>query len=108
MIRIAIADDHELVRAGFQRVLERHPDMKVVGLAASGSEVAPLLREHEVDVLLLDISMPGPSFLTLMEQVQAQWPDVVVLVLSMHPEKTWAVRALRAGAAGYITKQRPA
>jgi DNA-binding NarL/FixJ family response regulator len=105
MIRLLMADDHPIVRAGLQRIVAEHPDMQVVGEAASGEELLQLLGRVEADVLLLDISMPGPPFLDLLRSVRDEWQQLRVLVLSTHPEDQYAVRALRSGAAGYLTKE---
>jgi DNA-binding NarL/FixJ family response regulator len=104
VIRILIADDHSMVREGLRRIVEGHPDMEIVLEAADGGEVLDSLRSAEVDVLLLDISMPGPGFLETMDQVRKDYPEVRVLVVSMHPEERWATRAFQSGAAGYLTK----
>ena len=104
MIRILIADDHSMVREGLRRIVEGHSDMEIVLEAADGGEVLDALRSAEVDVLLLDISMPGPGFLETMDRVRKDHPEVRVLVVSMHPEERWATRAFQSGAAGYLTK----
>jgi DNA-binding NarL/FixJ family response regulator len=99
-----IADDHALIREGVRRVIEQQPGMEVVAEAQSGDEVLALVETHEIDILVLDISMPGPGFLSTLERVRSLRPRLPVLVLSVYPEKDWAVRALRAGAAGYLSK----
>jgi DNA-binding NarL/FixJ family response regulator len=104
MIRLVMADDHEMVREGFRRIVEAHPDMEIVAEAADGDEVMGVLEKSRPDVLLLDVSMPGPGFLRVMELVTKKYPDLPVLVVSMHAEEHWAVQALKAGAAGYLTK----
>ncbi len=104
MIRLLIADDHPIVRAGLRRIAADHPGITVVGEAASAAEVLERVIETPSDVVLLDVSMPGPSFIEVLQQVRKEHPSVKVLVLSVHPEDQWAVRALRAGAAGYLTK----
>ena len=104
MIRLLIADDHPVVREGLRRIVADHPELEVVGEAVSGDEVLTLLRRLPADVVLLDIAMPGPGFLQVLEHVRAEHPGVAVLVLSVHPEDQYAVRALRSGAAGYLTK----
>lgn len=106
MIKLLIADDHPIVREGLKRIVAECPDMTVVSEAGDGDELLELLRGSAVDVLLLDISMPGPEFLELMRQLREEWPSVRVLVLSTHPEDQYAVRSLRAGAAGYLSKDR--
>lgn len=104
MIRVAIADDHMLVRRGLADLLRDTPDLKVTGEAGSGDETLALLRSERVDVLVLDLNMPGPSGLDLIKGIRAEFDDVPVLVLSAHPEDQYAVRVVRAGAAGYLTK----
>lgn len=104
MIGILIADDHEVVREGVRRISDHHPDIKVVAEAGHGDEIMPLLEANDIAVLIMDISMPGPGFLSVMEQVKAVRPDLPVLVLSMYSEDEWARRALRAGASGYVAK----
>ena len=106
MIRALIADDHPLVRAGIRRTLEEAGDMSVAGEAASGEEILQLLRRQEAEVLLLDVFMPGMGFLELLRRVRAEHPALPTLVVSMQPEDQCAVRAFRAGAAGYLNKAR--
>ena len=106
MIRLVIADDHPIVRQGLHRIVEEHADMQVVAEAVDGDEVVRVLESSSADVLLLDISMPGPPFLDLLGRLRRDWPGVAVLVLSAHAEEQYAIRALRAGAAGYLTKER--
>jgi two-component system invasion response regulator UvrY len=104
MIRLLIADDHPVVREGLRRIVADRPELEVVGEAVNGDEVLTLLRRLPADVVLLDIAMPGPGFLQVLEHLRAEHPRVAVLVLSVHPEDQYAVRALRSGAAGYLTK----
>lgn len=104
MIRLLIADDHPIVRQGLRQIAADQPGISVVGEAASADEALARLGEVPVDVMLLDVSMPGPGFIEVLQQVRRDHPTVKVLVLSVHPEDQWAVRALRAGAAGYLTK----
>lgn len=104
MIRLLVADDHPVVREGLRRIVTDHPGLLVAGEAVDGDQVLSTLRRVAVDVVLLDISMPGPGFLQVLERVRAEHPRLPVLVLSVHPEDQYAVRALRAGAAGYLTK----
>ena len=105
MIRIVIADDHAIVREGLKQVLGAAGDMTVTGEAQNGSEVMQRVRADEFDVLLLDMSMPGKSGIELIKQVHNEKPKLRILVLSMHEEEQYAVRALKAGAAGYLTKE---
>lgn len=106
MIRLLIADDHPIVREGLRRIVAEHPDMHLVNEAVDGQEVMVKLEAADVDVLLLDVNMPGPGFLNTLRRVTSEMPDVRVLVLSVHPEDQFGVRSLRAGAAGYLTKER--
>ncbi|MCC6195853.1 MAG: response regulator transcription factor [Burkholderiales bacterium] len=104
MIRVVIADDHTILREGLRQLLGSSPDIEVAGEAADGHEVMARVREATFDVLLLDMSMPGKSGIELIKQVKAERPKLRVLVLSMHEEAQYAVRALKAGASGYLTK----
>jgi DNA-binding NarL/FixJ family response regulator len=105
MIRIVVADDHTIVREGLKQLLAAAGDMEVVGEAQNGHEVVERVRSLEFDLLLLDMSMPGKSGIELIKQVHAEKPKLRILVLSMHEEHQYAVRAIRAGAAGYLTKE---
>jgi len=108
MIRLVIADDHQMVREGFRRIVEAHPDMEIVAEASTGEELMGKLAAARPDVLLLDISMPGPGFLQLMQSITTDFPKIQILVVSMHAEEHWAIQALKAGAAGYLTKSHSA
>jgi DNA-binding NarL/FixJ family response regulator len=105
MIRIVVADDHTIVRDGLKQILAAATDFSVVGEAQNGHEVIARVRELDFDVLLLDMSMPGKSGTELIKQVHAEKPKLRILVLSMHEEEQYAVRAIKAGAAGYLTKE---
>lgn len=105
MIRVVIADDHTLMREGLQRILEGAPDIVVVGEAVDGFETITLARRGGFDLLLLDMSMPGKSGVELIRQVKEVMPKLPILVLTMHEEEQYAVRAIRAGARGYLTKE---
>ncbi len=105
MINIVIADDHALVREGLKRIVSDIADMRVCGEAANGSEVMQRVRELSFDVLMLDLSMPGRSGMELIKLVHAEKPLLRILVLSMHQELQYAVRAIKAGASGYLTKE---
>lgn len=105
MIRIVLADDHALVREGLKRIVADAPDFSVVGEAADGTEVMRAVRELEFDVLVLDLSMPGRSGMELIKLVKAEKPRLRILVLSMHQETQYAVRAIKSGASGYLTKE---
>ncbi|MGH7506946.1 MAG: response regulator [Longimicrobiales bacterium] len=104
MIRLLIADDHQLVREGLRRLVAEQPDIQVVGEASTGDQVLLAIESSNVDVLLLDVSMPGPPAITILETLRQRIPPVYTVVLSMHPEEQYAVRLLRAGAAAYLTK----
>ncbi|NLP60606.1 response regulator [Paraburkholderia sacchari] len=104
MMRIMIADDHAIIRDGLKRILSTVPDMEVAAEAVDGTDVVEQLRSTAIDVLLLDMSMPGKSGIALIQQIKASHPALPVLVLSMYRESQYAVQAIRAGAAGYLTK----
>lgn len=104
MIRVAIADDHTIVREGLKQLLSATSDLEIVGEARDGHEALKLVVEKAVDVLLVDLSMPGRSGVELIKQAKAERPKLRILVLSMHAERQYAVRAIRAGASGYLTK----
>lgn len=105
MIRLLIADDHAIVRDGLKQILAEVPDVQVVDEAADGHEVLRKIRENRYDVLLTDMSMPGKSGLELIKQVKLEAPKLSILVLSMHREEQYAVRAFRVGASGYLSKE---
>ena len=104
MIRILVADDHTVVRQGVKQILADEKDMAVIDEAQDGAETLEKVLKQNFDVVLLDISMPGRSGLEVLEDIKDQRPKLAVLILSMHPEEQYAVRALRAGASGYLTK----
>jgi DNA-binding NarL/FixJ family response regulator len=104
MIRILVADDHTVVREGIKQILAGQDDMIVEDEAASGQEVLQKVTQKNYDLILLDISMPGRSGLEILDDLKTLHPKIPVLILSMHPEEQYAVRTLRAGAAGYLTK----
>jgi len=103
---VVIADDHPVVRAGLRQIVTGQPDFHVAGEAADGDGVLAVLAGTPADVLLLDPAMPGAPFPGLLKHVLARYPTLRVLVMSMHPEDQFAGRALREGAAGYLTKER--
>jgi DNA-binding NarL/FixJ family response regulator len=105
MIRLVIADDHAIVREGLKRIVGAAADLDVVGEAADGAQVMQTVREKEFDVLVLDLSMPGRSGMELIKWVKAEKPKLRILVLSMHQELQYAVRAIKSGASGYLTKE---
>jgi len=106
-IHILIADDHPIFRQGLAHAFSRTPDLVVAGEADNGHDVLSRIRENRYDVVLLDISMPGPNGLETLKQLKVEYPRLPVLVLSMYPENRYAVRFLRAGASGYLTKDNP-
>ncbi len=105
MIRLLVADDHAIVRKGIEQIIEETDDIRVADQAGSGQEVLEKVMKHEYDVVLLDISMPGRDGLEILKEVKSQRPKLNVLMLSMYPEEQYAVRALRSGASGYLTKE---
>jgi DNA-binding NarL/FixJ family response regulator len=105
MIRVVIVDDHAILRRGLTQIIEESGDMKVVGEAETSAAAMRLLRENPCDVVLLDISLPDRNGIETLKLIRKEAPSLRVLILSMHPENQYAVRALKAGAAGYLTKQ---
>lgn len=104
MIRVLIGDDHALIREGFKKILKMETDIDVSGEAANAAEVLSLVEQHAFDVVVLDISMPGRSGIEIISDIKRLNPKLAVLILSMHPEQRFAIRSLKAGADGYITK----
>ncbi len=107
MIDLIIADDHTIMREGLKRLFELDKDIRITGEAANGTQTLEQLRNLSVDLLLLDISMPGISGEALISRIHHQYPELPILVLSMHCDPQLAIRVLRAGATGYITKSQP-
>jgi DNA-binding NarL/FixJ family response regulator len=105
MVRILIADDHAIVREGLKQIVSETADMTIAGEASTGQEVIEKVRKNKYDVVVLDISIPGRDGLDILKQIKKEKPHLPVLVLTMHPEKQYAVRALNLGAAGYLTKE---
>ena len=105
MIRVLVADDHAVVRRGVIQILSEESDILVAGEASSGQEALQAVQQHRYEVVLLDISLPDRNGLEVLSQLQALNPDLRVLILSVYPEEQYAVRALKAGAAGYLTKE---
>ena len=104
MIRIAIVDDHALVRAGLRQFLGEQVDFRIVAECASAREVMDVVRQELADVILLDISMPGQSGVDALQAIKARAPDLAVLILSSFPEEHYATTLLRQGASGYLAK----
>lgn len=105
MIKILVVDDHTIVREGLKKILVDTPDMVVADEVSNGQEVIKKVGNNDYDLILLDISLPGRSGLDVLKQLKCTKPKLPILMLSMHPEKQYAVRSLRAGASGYLTKQ---
>jgi DNA-binding NarL/FixJ family response regulator len=105
MIRVLIADDHPVVRMGMKHVLEKADDIVITDEAENGAEVLNKVSKNNYDVVLLDISMPGRDGLDVLRQLKEEKPDLPVLILSMYPEKQYAIRVLKTGASGYLAKK---
>ena len=105
MIRVGIVDDHAIVRSGLKQFFADQVDLRVVGEAANGREAIDLVREHDMDVLVMDLSMPGQSGLDALAMIRAKAPDVGVLILSGYPEEHYAMNLIRQGASGYLNKE---
>ena len=105
MLRILVADDHEIVRKGLVKVLSETLQPIKVDEARNGQEAMSLILKSEYDLALVDITMPGKSGLDVLKEIKQHRPKLPVLILSMHPEEQFAVRAIRAGASGYLTKE---
>jgi two-component system, NarL family, invasion response regulator UvrY len=105
MLKILIADDHAIVREGLKQILADMPDMVVAGEAASGNQVLEMIRKERWDLVLLDITMPGGNGLDTLKQLKKEKPDLPVLMLSMYPEEQYAIRSIKAGVSGYLTKE---
>lgn len=105
MIRVVIADDHTIVREGLKQILRADPELAIAGEARDGAEVVECVRQLDFDVLLLDMSMPKKSGIELIKQIKNERPKLRILVLSMHEEQQYAVRAIKSGASGYLTKE---
>jgi two-component system invasion response regulator UvrY len=104
MIRIIIADDHPIVRAGMRQIISAAADMMVADEAADGHKLLNKVREEKFDVVILDITMPHMDGLDVLKQLKIEKPKLPVIILSIHPESQYALRVLKAGASGYVTK----
>jgi len=104
MIKILIADDHAIVREGLKQIVAEESDMKVTGEAGNADEVFEILKTNNFDIAILDINMPGKSGLDLLKDLKIQYPKIPVLILSMYGEEQYGIRALKAGALGYLRK----
>jgi two-component system invasion response regulator UvrY len=105
MLKILIADDHAIVRQGLKQIVTETRDMTVAGEASNGQELLSKIKEGEYDVVVLDITMPVIDGMDVLRQLRSERPRLPVLMLSIHPEEQYALRALRAGASGYLTKE---
>ncbi len=105
MINILVVDDHALIRKGIKLLLESRADMRVTGEAETGMQAINMLRTGGFDLVLLDISLPDKNGMDVLKQIKAEQPSVKTIVLSMHPEEQYGLRAMKAGAAGFINKQ---
>jgi len=105
MVNIIIVDDHPIVRQGLKQVLSEEPDMAMFGEAQNSQEVLELIHKQDWDIVVLDITMPGRGGLDVLKEIKHERPKLPVLILSIHPEDQYAVRALKAGASGYLTKE---
>lgn len=105
MIRVGIVDDHAIVRSGLRQYLAEHVDLRVVGEASNGREAIDLVRQQAIDVLIMDLSMPGQSGLDVLAMLRAKAPDMGILILSGYPEEHYAINLIRQGASGYLNKE---
>ncbi|MRD45677.1 response regulator transcription factor [Caenimonas koreensis] len=105
MVKVGIVDDHAIVRAGLKQFLSEMVDLRVVGEAASGREAIDLVRTCDMDVMIMDLSMPGQSGIDALAMIRAKAPDVGILILSGYPEEQYAVNLIRQGASGYLNKE---
>lgn len=104
-VRILIVDDHAMMREGLKRILDEVAEMEVAGEAANGCDALRLMREEHWDLVLMDIALPDKNGLDVLKQIKTEKPDLPILILSMYPEDQYAVRVLKAGASGYLTKE---
>jgi len=104
MLKVLIADDHPIVRTGLKQIIAEEADIQIIGEAGDGSEVLQMLMKDPCDLVLLDISMPKRTGLDVINEIKQIQPNIGILILSIYPEEQYAVRALRAGASGYLTK----
>jgi len=108
MIRIVIADDHPLIRGGIRKIIEQEVDMELMAEFENARDLIHHLKADRCDVLILDLSLPDRNGLDVLQHIHDLWPTIKVLILSMHPEERYAMRALKKGAAGYIHKNQAA
>lgn len=105
MIKLIVADDHELIREGLRKVFSREKDMELIATAKDATEAASLCKKHDIDVAVVDFNMPGRSGLELITRIKSMKPKLPVLILSMMPERDVALRAFKVGAAGFLSKE---
>jgi two-component system, NarL family, invasion response regulator UvrY len=106
-VKVLIADDHTVVREGVKKIISQSADLQVVAEAGNADELFESIRHREVDVLVLDMSMPGKDGIDVLRRLRNENPELPVLILSVHPEEEFALRVLKAGASGYLTKDSP-
>jgi len=103
-MKILICDDHQIVRLGIKQILQQLPEVAVIEEAGNGEEALKILKNDDFDIVILDISLPGISGLNVLQLIKEEWQQLNVLMLSMHPQEQYAIRALKLGASGYLTK----
>jgi len=103
-MRILICDDHKIVREGLRQILQQLDKLSSITEASNGYEACAVLKDEQIDIMLLDISLPDKNGLEVLQSVKEKWPSINVLMLSMHPQEQYAIRALKLGASGYLTK----
>jgi DNA-binding NarL/FixJ family response regulator len=107
MIRVLLVDDHAVVREGYRRLIEKHPDIQIVAEAADATQAYEAFRAHDPDVVIMDISMPGRGGIDAVRHIRQRDPSARVLVFTMHSSASYAMQAFKAGAKGYVTKSSP-